>query len=655
MKSVGYKIFYFSVGIVTFSLLLLGVVSSFLNYQSTLKSVETNMTKIVKVGSKYVEWQLKSYLNVVEDLGVDATLASGRTSVDEKLAVINERMQKHGFINGSYASLDGNSPDGNNYSGREYFKLAMKGESCITSPTISKLTGELVMIFAAPILSGEDVRGCVFLVPEKEFLNDIMRSINTSENCEGYILNNEGKTIAAVDISYVENSSPVDEMSGQGEGYEDLIKCHKKMIAGESGFSQYKMEGKMYITSYSPVMGTDGWSLAVRAPVKDYLYDTYKGIFAECVIIIVLAIICGILSARIGTKIGRSVRFCTERMQKLAEGDLKSPVPVIRSKDETGALAKATDTVVSSLNNIIGDIGRILGSMANKNFNIHATDTQHLYVGDYAELLTYIRSINHRLSRTLYKINIASDEVSTASDQVSMGAQSLAQGATEQASAVEDLSSGIHKVKGHVTENSQNCGEAKKVVYETAGLLGEADGKMQELTQAMATISEYSQQIGGIIKTIEDIVFQTNILALNAAVEAARVGAAGEGFAVVAEEVRSLALKSADAAGNIAELIEKSENAVKNGVGITSETAKAVSNVQCYAVQVESLIDKIASASAGQAEMIVKITSNMDQVSSVVQANSATAEQSAAASEELSGQAEMLKEEMSAFTLREDL
>jgi len=654
MKSVGRKIFFFSVGIVCLSLLSLGIVSGFMNYQSTLQSVQNDMSEMAEIASDYVEWELKAYLNIAEDLGENAVLSSDDSTVEEKLDVINSRMKKHGFVNGNYAELDGNSPDGNNYSDREYFKLAMQGKSCITSPTISKLTGELVMIFAAPIQSGSEIKGVVFLVPDAEFLNDIMRNINISEGSEGYMLDSSGNTIAAIDVEDVINSRTAKEMAAKDSGYLDLAKAHDKMCAGEVGFGECNIAGTRYFMSYAPIHDTDGWSLAVRAPARDFMTYTYKALLLEIIFILVFGAICGIFSARLGKKIGKSVRFCTERMQKLAQGDLKSPVPEVHSKDETGALAEATSIVVKSLNDIIGDIGRVLGAMANKNFNVQVEETQHFYVGDYADIFKYIRNINYQLNATLSQISTASDQVFAGADQVAAAAQSLSQGATQQASSMEEVSAAVHTISSQVADSSQNCGEVKNTIYETAKLLTTTVEKMNEMKQAMTLINDTSNQISGIIKMIEDIAFQTNILALNASVEAARAGAAGKGFAVVAGEVRSLASKSAQAASDTAELIEKSIHAVKSGVEITSDTANAVSEVNQLSEQIVELIDKIASASQEQASMIGQITENIDQVSDVVQTNSATAEESAAASEQLSGQAEMLKEEVSKFSLHKN-
>lgn len=654
MRSVGRKIFFFSTGIVCISLVILGIFSSYSNYMSTFASVRTNMTEIAKLCSDYVEWELRAYLNVAEDLGENEILFSDEYTQAEKLDIINSRMERHGFINGSYADLNGDSPDGNNYAERDYFKRAMQGKSTITSPMVSKLTGDLVMIFAAPIMSGTEVCGVVFLVPDSEFLNDIMRSVSVSENSECYMLNAAGDTIAAVDISYVVNSRTARELAAEDENYAGYAAFNEKMLAGDTDFAEYTMAECRYFTSCAPVEGTDGWSVGVRAPAGDFMEGTYIGIFFVVVFIAVCLVICGLLSLQLGTSIGKSVRLCTERIQKLAEGDLKSPVPQIKSKDETGALSAAANTVVESLNNIIGDIGRILGAMADRNFNVHAKDTEHFYIGDYSNILKYIRNINHQLSDTLVQINDAADLVSVEADQVSTGAQSLAQGSTEQASAVEELSMTIHTVSQEVDKNSRNCGEAKKVVADTAVLLDAASQKMGDMTDAMDTISRASEEINGIIKTIDDIAFQTNILALNAAVEAARAGSAGKGFAVVADEVRNLALKSADAANSTTILIERAMSAVGNGVRITSETVDAVDKVQQLAVQVEKLVDMISAASVGQAEMIKEITTGIDQVSDVVQTNSATAQESAASSEELNGQSAILKNLISTFTLRKD-
>ncbi len=652
-RTIGGRIFRYTVITVCITLILLGLFSGILNYNSTMKTVETDIKQMATICSDYVEWELKAYLGVAEDLGNNPVLSSDEFSVEEKLAVIDSRVKDHGLVSGNLIDLSGDSPDGNNYSEREYFKNALQGKSTISEPTISKFSGQLVMVFAAPILQDNEVKGVVVLVPDTEFLNDIMRSINISEGSEGYMLDSKGNTIASVNTASVMTNQNVFN-SSDSKAYADIIACHKNMCAGETGFCDYNYGGAKYFCGYGPVAGTNGWSVAVHAPERDFMMDTYLGIVVEVVFIVICLVLCGISAMIMGGNIGKKIKAITERMEKLAEGDLKTPVPEIKSNDETGILAAATTKVVGNLNEIIGDIGRILGSMADRNFDVHADNTEHFYVGDYKDILVHIRNINHQLSATLYQISIAGDQVSEGANQVSQGAQSLSQGAIEQSSSVEQLSSAVHTISEQVTENTNNCDEAMKVVNDTASLLSSANEKMQELSEAMKTISSTSEKISEIIKTIDDIAFQTNILALNAAVEAARAGEAGKGFSVVAEEVRNLSSKSAAAANNTTELIKKSVEAVSEGSRVTEETAKAMGDVQALAERVETLINKIDTASANQSEMIVQISTGMDRVSEVVQNTAATAEESAAASEELSGQSAMLKDLIGTFTLREN-
>lgn len=654
-RTVGRRIFNFSIITVCIALIILGSISSFTNFYSTLNSVKTNMQEMAGICSSYVQCELKAYLNMVEVLGENPILSSDKYSDDEKLAVVNNFVENHDFMSGNFADAKGKSPDGGDSSEFENFKLAMKGESYITTPLISEFSDIPVMIFSAPILKDGEPVGAVILIPDPEFLNNIMRDINISENSEGYILDNAGNTIASIDSEYVANntSGKLTAMAASNKDYEGLADCHSQMIAGKKGFKNYVVEGNRFYCGYAPIAETEGWSLAVRAPAEDFIQDTYNGILFVIIFVVVCAVICGFTSMKMGKTIGNALSQVTARIQKLAEGDLKSPVPVVKAKDETGLLADATEVVVKNLNNIIGDIGRLLGSMSEKNFNVSAEHTKQFYIGDYSDILEYIRNINHQLSQVLSQINISADQVAQGSEQVSIGAQSLSQGAVEQSSSVEKLSASAHSISQQITENSSNCREAKSVVHETASLMRSANEKMNALSNAMATINQTSEQISKIIKTIDDIAFQTNILALNAAIEAARAGAAGKGFAVVADEVRMLSSKSAEAARSTAELIEMSEKAVHTGSEMTAETARAVNDVKELSGRIEELIDKIDEASASQAEMMISVTGGMDQVAEVVQTTAATAQESAAASEELSGQSTMLKSIISEFTLRE--
>ncbi|HCT91182.1 MAG TPA: hypothetical protein DF613_07370 [Lachnospiraceae bacterium] len=369
------------------------------------------------------------------------------------------------------------------------------------------------------------------------------------------------------------------------------------------------------------------------------------------IIILVIAVAIAVAICIVVTKdIVGPLQQVKTAMEGMAEGKMSQNLHH-DAQDELGMVVDSVTSTCTELEAVVGDLTYLLDEMAKGNFDLYAKE--EAYKGDFVPLLASIRQMNKSLSNTMRQINDASDQVASGADQVSSGAQALSQGATEQASSVEELAATVNEVSREVTNTAENAREASNKVMEAQEKLSVSNEQMQDMIAAMDEISQKSGDIGKIIKTIEDIAFQTNILALNAAVEAARAGEAGKGFAVVADEVRNLASKSAEAASNTTVLIEGTIQAVESGTSIAGHTAEAIMETVDSTKSAVNYVDKISAAMNNQAEAISQVTTGMDQISSVVQTNSATAQESAAASEELAGQSQLLKSLVSRFKLRD--
>lgn len=347
-------------------------------------------------------------------------------------------------------------------------------------------------------------------------------------------------------------------------------------------------------------------------------------------------------------KVLNPIAAVEKEMEEIAHGNLSSDFSLEPDTSEIGMLVNAIHNTRRTLHQYIGDISEKLNQISGGNIDLRV-DIQ--YIGDFSPIQQALETIIFSLNNTLSQINRAAQQVSLGSDQVAGGAQALASGSAEQASSVEELSASARLIAQQAGENSSSVKTAARYMEEAVAGVEAGNEYMKQLTEAMKEIGDSSNQITNITKVIEDIAFQTNILALNAAIEAARAGEAGKGFSVVADEVRSLAAKSGEAARRTTSLIQASVAAANKGIQTTSDTAVILQEVGVKAKLVDESIAKIEQASAEQAEAIDQIEQGLNQVSAVVQNNAATAEENSATSEEMSAQAITLRDEIRRFRL----
>ena len=649
-KSMKKRLISFTVSII----LMLTVVNIVVGISMSYKGIISNVEKDLTANAETANIAISASLNLFESQA-QGMAKSLKISQDSKIVyevsskIVSETAQQYGFLSANVVDSKGviysknAEENGKSVADKDYFIKAKNGETVISTTEVLS-DGTVLMYLATPLGQG----GVLLLTMDGMTFSNIVKDIVIGETGNVFILDSEGVMIANKRPEMVNTRANYIEMGKADSTLKEMGEVFGKMAAGETGVGYYSLSEVKRMCAYMPVSNSDGWSLGTAVPLSEMttsVWFTAIGMVISGILIFVVGVI---ISVRQAGSITKPVVNITKRMGLLAEGDLATEVVLSGTNDEIGMLTDSTAQTIDTLRVYVSHISKLLKSIADGNLDV---DTEFEFKGEFVELGESIKNIAASLNSAFSNIKQASDQVASGADQVASGAQELSQGATEQASSIEQLSATITDISDKVTVNAKDAQLAYNLSSEAGKDVQVGNTRMQDMIGAMAEISHTSGEIRKIIKTIDDIAFQTNILALNAAVEAARAGQAGKGFAVVADEVRNLASKSAEAAKSTTVLIERSVNAVENGTKIADDTAKSLEEIVNKVASVNSTIGRIATASNDQAMAITQVTQGVDQISAVVQTNSATAEQSAAASEELSGQASIMKELIGRFKL----
>lgn len=511
-------------------------------------------------------------------------------------------------------------------------------------------TGSMILSMYYPIFKGEKCLGYVGAGVYASRLMDVLLDLNIEglPNSEYVFLNVENSTYLYNQDESLLNTKTTDR------GYQEILRRIKTEDNSLVGTYFYQDENGVEQLVVYKYLKDRNWIFMVR----DNASEVYRGVEGVRNTVGFLCALVGIFivftTLIILYREGRELMIMERAIRHLGNLELSADQKLesfYGRKDEIGMIAQTIHFVCDCMRKTINDIGRILGEMADGNIGVDVEQNEKYYIGDFKVLFESLKSIRIRLADVMCNIIHIAKQVNNGANQVSAGAQSLSQGTIQQKDSINKLVDNMTDITAQIQSSTIRCGNASDLVDKATKYSSEADAKMEQLLIATENIDRSSTQIVSIIKTIEDIAFQTKILALNASVEAARAGEAGKGFSVVSEEVRSLAAKSADAANSTSTLIGRSIQDIKTGTESTSLALSAMQVISECIQSIKVLMDEIASASCQQSEMIVSVENRIKEVFKVTQENSNAAEESATISEELSKQAKTLNQLVSQFRI----
>lgn len=532
------------------------------------------------------------------------------------------------------------------------FRSAILASPQLTNLGIMKSpgTGSMIISMYYPLFNGQNCIGYVGAGVYASQLMDALLDLNIEglPNSEYAFLNVENGTYLYHEDESLLNTKTTDK------GYLEILDRIRSDGDTQAGTCSYQdEEGVNQLVVYK-YLADRNWVFMVRDNADEVYSEVSTvrvtvGLLCALVAVVITLVILLILYRE-----GRELMVMEHAIGRLGNLELSADRDLeafYGRKDEIGMIAQTIHHVCDCLRKAIDDIGRILGEMADGNISVDVKKNESYYIGDFRVLSESLTSIRDRLTEVMRNIAHIAKQVDAGANQVSSGAQVLSQGTVQQRDSIDGLVSNIADITEQLKNSTVRCGNASDLVARATGYAAEADTRMEQLNAATSSLEQSSAQIVTITKTIEDIAFQTNILALNAAVEAARAGEAGKGFSVVAEEVRVLASKSAEAAGNTSTLIGRSIEDVKSGTESTDLAIAAMKVISECIQSIRTLTDEIAAASVQQADMIVSVENRIKEVSRVIQDNSSAAQESASISEELSDQARTLNRLIGQFRI----
>ena len=610
---------------------IIGTEACLYSYSSTISLVEKNSRSSAKTTARDIEALLQNYKNIAKASGSDMTLI-GNIPNEVRMKKVEQLAKQYGFTSGNLLDKKGVSiKDGTDFSDRDYVKAALNGKTNISDVTLSKYTNTYGISIAAPLISSGRIIGVVYYRADVDFMNDIVKHISVGQGSYAYILDENNNVIAHKNEKYIMNDK-----------YKEMIpKDIKKCISSQNGSMTCAYGGDKYICGYSKIDKTANWRVVIASPESAYNSDIVrfvKKLVISDIIALIAAIIVALIIARV---ISRPIVRVKNLLSALAQGDLSVQLNDTKNKDELGILQNSAVSLNRMLSDMLTQSGDVLSKMAA--YDLTSEDMRE-YPGKFNELAASINSIKAILSNMILNIQNSSVNVDGGSKQLAEAASMLSEGTMAQASSLQKLVTDVENVAQNINANSDKTIFVNESLGNLDSEIKDGNQKMQELSNVVRTVEEMSEDIKKIVNTIDGIAFQTNILALNASVEAARAGESGRGFAVVAQEIGTLATKSSDDSKKTAELIEKCIKGIESAKEYADITSDSLAKIVSDSNNIANAFDEMSKANEIQAKNANDIRNEIENISQVVQSNTATAQQTAASTEVLSEQAAALKD-----------